>query len=74
MLFRSMLDSIMYEVCISPETGGIVAPVDSCQMCKKLIINAGILRIFYRDTATEYHSTEVSDWIINDDSLGKIGY
>jgi len=69
-----MLDAIMYEVCVSPVTGEIVPDIDSCQMCKKLIINAGILRVIYRDTKDDYHSVNVSDWISNDDSLGKIGY
>ena len=71
---EQMLNSIMYEVCVSPIDGEIISPVDSCQMCKKLIINAGILRVIYRDTKTEYHSINVSDWIIHDDSLGNIGY
>jgi len=69
-----MLDSIMYEVCISPVDGSIIAPIDSCQMCKRLIINAGISQVIYRDTKTEYHCVDVSDWITNDDSLGTIGY
>jgi len=71
---EQMLDAIMYEVCVSPETGEIISEIDSCQMCKKLIINAGILRITYRDSKTDYHSVNVSDWIICDDSLGKMGY
>ena len=71
---EQMLDSIMYEVCVSPATGEIIPDVDSCQMCKKLIINAGILRVIYRDTADKYHSVNVSDWIVHDDSLGKSGY
>ena len=69
-----MLNSIMYEVCVSPSTGEVISDIDSCQMCKRLIINAGILRVIYRDTPTEYHSVNVSDWVTHDDSLGKIGY
>ena len=71
---EQMLNAIMYEVCVSPETGELISPIDSCQMCKKLIINAGILRVIYRDTSEEYHSVNVSDWITHDDSLGTIGY
>ena len=71
---EQMLNSTMYQTCISPDTGEIIAPVDSCQMCKKLIINAGILRVVYRETKDEYRSVNVSDWVANDDSLGKIGY
>ena len=71
---EQMLDATMYEACVSPETGEIITNIDSCQMCKKLIINAGISQIIYRDSKTEYHSADVADWITNDDSLGKIGY
>ena len=71
---EQMLGAIMYEVCISPIDNSIISPIDSCQMCKKLIINAGILRFICRDSKTEYHSQNVSDWITNDDSLGTIGY
>ncbi|MCL2772471.1 MAG: dCMP deaminase family protein [Oscillospiraceae bacterium] len=71
---EQMLDAVMYEVCVSPVTGEIIAPIDSCQMCKKLIINAGIAQVIYRDTKTDYHIVNVADWITDDDSLGKIGY
>ena len=69
-----MLNSTMYEVCVSPQTGEIIGGVDSCQMCKRLIINAGIKQIINRDTKTEYHAVNVSDWVTSDDSLGTIGY
>ena len=71
---EQMLGAIMYEACVSPGTGEIIGGIDSCQMCKKLIINAGILRVIYRDTKTEYHFSDVADWVTDDDSLGKIGY
>jgi len=71
---EQMLNAILYQACVSPSTGEIIAPIDSCQMCKRLIINAGILRVINRDSKTEYHSVNVADWITNDDSLGKIGY
>ena len=71
---EQMLNATLYEVGIDPDTGEIIKNIDSCQMCKKLIINAGILRVIYRDTKTEYHSVNVSDWVTFDDSLGKIGY
>jgi dCMP deaminase len=71
---EQMLGSVLYQVCISPADNSIIAPIDSCQMCKKLIINAGILCVINRDSKTGYHSKNVSDWITNDDSLGTIGY
>ncbi|MCL2096846.1 MAG: deaminase [Oscillospiraceae bacterium] len=69
-----MLDSDMYETCVAPVTGNIIGDVDSCQMCKRLIINAGIKRVIYRDSPTEYRTVDVADWVTDDDSLGKIGY
>ena len=44
-------------------------------MCKKLIINAGISKVYIRDTADEFREIDVSEWIENDDSLsGALGY
>jgi dCMP deaminase len=69
-----MLGAVMYQACIDVSTGQLAADIDSCQMCKKLIINAGIEAVIYRLTPTEYRTTLVADWVIDDDSLGKIGY
>lgn len=71
---EQMLGAIMYEVCVSPADNSVISPIDSCQMCKKLIINAGILRVIYRDSKNGYHSQNVADWTTNDDSLGTVGY
>jgi len=69
-----MLGATMYLACIDVSTGGLALDIDSCQMCKKLIINAGIEAVVYRKTAAEYRTVRVADWVFNDDSLGKIGY
>jgi len=71
---EQMLGSTLYQACVDPNTGEIIGNIDSCQMCKKLIINAGIARVIFRDTKTEYRTADVSDWVTDDDSLGKIGY
>ncbi|HOA85407.1 MAG TPA: cytidine deaminase, partial [Bacillota bacterium] len=48
---------------------------NSCMMCKRLIINAGISKVIVRDTRKDYRVINVADWIDNDDSLsGKFGY
>jgi dCMP deaminase len=69
-----MLGAAMYLACIDASTGTLAIDIDSCQMCKKLIINAGIETVIYRGTPTEYRVAAVANWIIHDDSLGKIGY
>ena len=39
------------------------------ELCRRLIINAGIERVVIRDTRTEYRVVEVADWVREDDSL-----
>jgi len=69
-----MLGATMYQSCVDPNSGKIVPEIDSCQMCKKLIINAGIEKVINRNTPTDYNTVIVADWVKDDDSLGKIGY
>jgi dCMP deaminase len=69
-----MLGAVMYQACIEASTGELAVDIDSCQMCKKLIINAGIEKVVYRISESEYRTAMVADWITLDDSLGKVGY
>ena len=70
-----MLGSTLYQTCVSPADGSIVGGICSCMMCKRMIINAGISRVIYRDTKDEYHTVDVQEWIDEDDSLsGQFGY
>ncbi len=72
---EQMLGATLYMVCTDPGTGELVSGTNSCMMCKRMIINAGISRVIIRDTATEYRVVDVNDWITNDDSLsGVFGY
>jgi dCMP deaminase len=44
-------------------------------MCKRLVINAGIEKVYVRDTKEEYRVIDVSDWVAEDESLaGTFGY
>lgn len=44
-------------------------------MCKRLIINSGIVRIYIRDDKEQYRMIEVKDWVQEDESLeGRQGY
>ena len=72
---EQMLGSTLYMACVTPESGELVAGCNSCMMCKRTIINAGIETVVVRDTKTDYRVIQVSDWIENDDSLsGEFGY
>ena len=70
-----MLGATLYQTCVSPEDGSIVGNICSCMMCKRMIINAGITKVIFRNTADEFYTVDVNEWIDNDDSLsGQFGY
>ncbi len=72
---ENMLGSSLYMCCTDPKTGEIVSGTNSCMMCKRLIINAGIEKVYIRDTKDEYREIETTSWIDDDDSLsGVLGY
>jgi dCMP deaminase len=72
---EQMLGATLYLCCTEPKTGEIVGGTNSCMMCKRMIINAGIERVVIRNTKDDYTVVNVSDWIENDDSLsGTFGY
>lgn len=71
---EEMLDADLYLACTDPKTGKSIGGTTSCQMCKRMVINAGIKRVIVRETATEYSIYNVEDWVTNDDSLGQKGY
>ena len=72
---EQMLGATLYMACVNPKDGSLYEGTNSCMMCKKQIINAGITRVIIRDTPTEYRIINVCDWITDDDSLsGVFGY
>ncbi len=72
---ENMLGSSLYMCCTDPKTGEIIPGTISCMMCKKLIINSGIARVYIRDTKNEFREIPVTEWIDDDDSLsGILGY
>ena len=72
---ESMLGSSLYMCCTEPGTGEIVAGTNSCMMCKRMILNAGISKVYIRDTKLEFRVINTEDWITDDDSLsGTFGY
>ena len=70
-----MLGATLYQTCVDPKDGSIVGNICSCMMCKRMVINAGITTVIFRDTKDDFHIVNVQDWIDDDDSLsGKFGY
>ena len=70
-----MLGATVYLACLDSKTGELVPHTNSCAMCKRLIINAGIDSVVIRNTETDYSVHKVSEWIEDDESLaGRLGY
>lgn len=67
----AMIGSTLFLACRDSETGELVAGTVPCSMCKRLIINAGIEKVYVRDTEEDFREFNVRDWIYYDDSLGE---
>ena len=71
---EQMLGATMYLVGREAD-GTLMADANSCTMCKRLIINAGITKVIVRRTQDEYEVIDVNDWVQYDELLdGKMGY
>lgn len=72
---RDMIGATLYLVGKEAKTNEIVKDANSCTMCKRMIINAGISEVIIRTTSEEYKIINVDDWIENDDSMSdSVGY
>ncbi len=70
-----MLGSSLYMVGTEVATGEYVSNSCSCSMCKRMIINAGIEKVYIRDSKDEYRMIMVQEWIDHDESVaGTLGY
>ena len=69
---RDMLGATLYLVGCEADTGEYVKDANSCSMCKRLIINAGIQNVIIRSTKNDFVVVDVSsEWIAADDRSGK---
>ena len=70
-----MIGSTLYICCTDPVSGEVMPGTDSCMMCKRQILNAGITTVIFRDKPGEHRIVDTQNWIENDDSLsGALGY
>ena len=70
-----MIGASMYLSGREVDTGAYISHSNSCSMCKRMIINAGIETVYVRDDEDHYRVIHVQDWIDNDESLdGVFGY
>ena len=66
---KDMLGSTMYLVGRRKDNNKYEEGAMSCQMCRKMISNAGIKKIIVRVTRSKYIEVDVDEWIKNDDLL-----
>ncbi|MBE6855911.1 MAG: cytidine deaminase [Ruminococcus sp.] len=72
---RDMIGATLYLVGVEVSTGEYVPNSNSCSMCKRMVINSGIETVIIRDSAEDYRTIDVNEWIENDESLeGIMGY
>ncbi len=72
---EQMLGATLYLVGRDMETGEIMRDANSCMMCKRLIINAGIEKVVIRRDQDTYDTIDVHEWVEHDEVLeGQIGY
>lgn len=70
-----MIGSTLYLVGKEVDSGEYVKNSSSCSMCKRMVINAGIDKVYIRDSKDEYRMVLVQDWVDDDESLiGTFGY
>lgn len=71
-----MLDATLYLVGKEAGTDKYVENANSCAMCKRMIINAGIAAVVIRDSKEDFRAVRVYDqWVLDDETLDlKLGY
>ena len=68
---RDMIGATLYLSGRDAKTGELLEDTMSCFMCRRLIINSGIVKTVCRTGPDEFVVTHTRDWVFNDDSLAK---
>ena len=72
---QEMIDGEMFLCGYKEENHQYEEGASPCLMCRKMIINSGISKVYVRENKTEYKIFDVKDWV-NDDELlrGQLEY
>ena len=72
---KDMMGATLYLLSYRTDTKEYDEGANSCQMCRKMIINSGIEQVIVRDDDQHYRVIQVKEWVQHDDLLeGKIEY
>jgi len=66
---RDMIGATLYLAGRNAKNNELLTDTTSCSMCKRLIINAGIIMVVSRVGEDEHTITNTRDWVFNDDSI-----
>jgi len=66
---RDMIGATLYLAGCDAKTGELLDDTISCSMCRRLIINSGIVRTVCRINKDEFEVIHTRDWVFNDDSI-----
>ncbi|MBQ4381898.1 MAG: dCMP deaminase family protein [Oscillospiraceae bacterium] len=67
---RDCIGAAMYLAGHNAKTGAVLTDATSCSMCRRMIINAGIAKVYNRIGPNgEYTEVDPQDWVREDDSL-----
>lgn len=72
---RETLGADLYLVGKSVKDNNLIENSEPCSLCKKLIINSGIVNVYIRNSRKNYAVISVQSWIDNEELiLGIRGY
>jgi len=66
---QDMIGATLYLAGRDSKSGELLHDTTSCSMCRRQIINAGIIQVVARIGESDYTVTNVDEWIENDDSV-----
>lgn len=66
---EEMIGSTLYLAMVDAKTGELVPDASPCNMCRRMIINAGIEKVVIRNTPDTYTVHNVSDYVEQDDTV-----
>ncbi len=66
---RDMIGATLYLVGRDAKTGELLHDTTSCSMCRRQIINSGIVKVVARTGKDDFTITNVDEWILKDDSV-----
>ena len=69
---RDMIGATLYLAGRDAKTNAIVSDTIPCSMCRRFIINAGIVKTVCRTGECNHVTINTRDWVFSDDSLSDI--